>query len=266
MVREPAVAGKFYSINPKELRGELALMVASREARRVIGIVAPHAGYMYSGKVAGSVYGAVKVPDAVVVLCPNHTGMGAPVALYPRGEWLTPLGSVPINTRLTQLIQQHAPLAREDDTAHRFEHSLEVQLPFLQYCNPNVSIAALCIAIPDFPSLCAIGEGIAKAISEYGDDVLIVASSDMTHFESAQQAKVKDDMALAQVVALNPEALLKVCRDKGITMCGVYPTAVMLVAARALGAKQATLVQYATSGDVTGDLQNVVAYASLTVS
>lgn len=266
MVREPAVAGKFYTSNLKELREELGLMVASQEAQRVIGIVAPHAGYMYSGKVAGAVYGAVKVPDAVVVLCPNHTGMGVPVALYPEGAWLTPLGSVPINSRLTQLIKQHAPLAREDASAHRFEHSLEVQLPFLQYRNPKVSIAALCIALPDFPSLSSIGEGIAKAVSEYGDDVLIVASSDMTHFESAQEAKVKDDLALAQVEALDPEALLKVCRDKGITMCGVYPTAVMLVAAKALGAKQATLVRYATSGDVTGDLQKVVAYASVTVS
>lgn len=266
MVREPAVAGKFYTANPKELVEQLDQMVVKQEAGRVIGIIAPHAGYVYSGRVAGSVYGAVQVPDAVVVLGPNHTGMGWPVALSPVGGWITPLGEVKINSRLTELIQQHVPLAREDASAHRYEHSLEVQLPFLQYRNPNVSIAALCISVPDFNSLSAIGGGIARAISEYGDNVLIVASSDMTHYESAQEAKVKDDMALAQVTALNPEALVKVCRDKGITMCGVYPAAVMLVAAKALGATQATLVRYATSGEVNGDLSKVVAYAAVTVA
>ena len=266
MVREPAVAGKFYTANPKELLQELDQMVVRQEADRVFGIIAPHAGYVYSGKVAGSVYGAIKVPDAVIVLGPNHTGMGWPVALSPAGDWITPLGSVKINSRLTELIEEHVPLARQDESAHRYEHSLEVQLPFLQFCNPNVSIAALCISVPDFPSLSAIGEGIAKAISEYGEEVLMVASSDMTHYESAQAAKAKDDVALAQVSALNPEALVKVCREEGITMCGVYPTAVMLVAAKALGAKQATLVRYATSGDVSGDLNKVVAYAAVTVS
>ncbi|OGU07571.1 MAG: AmmeMemoRadiSam system protein B [Geobacteraceae bacterium GWC2_58_44] len=265
MVRLPAVAGKFYTKDPDQLREELVSMVPEGEAGRVIGIIAPHAGYIYSGKVAGCVYGAVRVPEAVLVIGPNHTGVGSPAALSPCGEWLTPLGPVPVNSRLSKLILKHAPVVREDVSAHRFEHSIEVQIPFLQYRNPGVSIAALCLAPADFDSLSALGEGLARAVSEYADEVLIVASSDMTHYESARAARIKDELALAELAAMNPEALLKVCREKDITMCGVVPTAVMLVAAKALGATSSRLVSYATSGEVNGDLQRVVAYAAVTV-
>jgi AmmeMemoRadiSam system protein B len=273
MVRQAAVAGKFYTSDPDELRQELEQMLPQREsslpegeAGRPLGIVAPHAGYLYSGKVAGSVYGAIAVPDTVLILGPNHTGIGAPAALWPSGQWLTPLGPVPVSSRLSKLILKHAHQVREDVSAHRFEHSLEVQLPFLQYRNPRVSIAALCVSLSDFDSITRMGEGIARAISEYGEQVLMVASSDMTHYESARAARAKDDLALAQVAALDPEALLKVCREKDITMCGVIPTAVMLVAAKALGATQSRLVSYATSGEVNGDLKRVVGYAAVTVS
>jgi AmmeMemoRadiSam system protein B len=266
MVRQPAVAGKFYTNDPDQLRKDLDSMVPHSEESRAIGIIAPHAGYIYSGKVAGRIYGAVRVPETVLVLGPNHTGVGAPAALSPAGEWLTPLGPVPVNSRLSKLILKHAPLVREDVTAHRFEHSLEVQLPFLQYRNPAVSIAALCLSLPEFDSLSALGEGLARAIVEYQDEVLIVASSDMTHFESARSAKAKDDLALAEVADLNPEALLKVCRERDISMCGVIPSTVMLVAAKALGATTSRLISYATSGEVNGDLQRVVAYAAVTVS
>jgi AmmeMemoRadiSam system protein B len=265
MVRQPAVAGKFYTNDPDQLRQELDSMVPKGAADRAIGIIAPHAGYIFSGKVAGLVYGAVSVPDTVLVIGPNHSGLGSPAALSPSGEWLTPLGPVPINSRLSKLILKHAPAVREDVAAHRFEHSLEVQLPFLQYRNPRVSIAALCLSYADFDSLSALGQGIARAISEYGDEVLIVASSDMTHYESAQATKVKDDLALAQLADLNPEALLKICREKDITMCGVIPSAVMLIAAKALGATATRLISYATSGEVNGDMQRVVGYASVTV-
>lgn len=266
MVRQPAVAGKFYTGDPDRLREELSAMVPQGEAQSAIGIIAPHAGYVYSGKVAGKVYSAVRIPDTVLVLGPNHTGAGSAAALSPDTEWLTPLGTVPVERRLSRLILDHAPLVREDALAHRFEHSLEVQVPFLQYKNPAVSIAAICLALPDFPSISRVGEGIAKAIAAYGEEVLIVASSDMTHFESAAQAKAKDDLALAQLADMNPEGLLRVCREKGITMCGVIPAAVMLVAAKTLGATSCRLVHYATSGEVNGDLRNVVAYASLVVS
>ena len=265
MVRQPAVAGKFYTDDPDRLREELAGMVPRCEAGRAIGIIAPHAGYLYSGKVAGSVYGSIRVPDAVLIIGPNHTSLGAPAALSPSGEWLTPLGPVPVNSRLSKLILKHASVVREDVAAHRFEHSLEVQLPFLQYRNPKVSIAALCLSLPDYDSLSSLGAGVARALSEYGDEVLIIASSDMTHYETAPAARAKDELALAQVAALNPEALLKVCRERDITMCGVIPATVMLVAAKALGATASRLISYATSGEVNGDLQRVVAYAAVTV-
>ena len=266
MVRQPAVAGKFYPNDPDKLRKELESMVPSGQAGRAIGVIAPHAGYVYSGKVAGTLYGAIKVPDAVLVIGPNHTGFGSTAALAPCGEWLTPLGPVPVNSRLSKLILKHAPAVREDLSAHRFEHSLEVQLPFLQYRNPALSIAALCLSIRDFDSLSALGEGLARAISEYREEVLIIASSDMTHYESAGSARAKDELALAEVAAMNPEALLRVCREKDITMCGVVPATVMLVAAKALGATSSRLICYANSGEVNGDLQRVVGYAAVTVS
>ncbi|QXE91854.1 AmmeMemoRadiSam system protein B [Geomonas subterranea] len=265
MVRQPAVAGKFYTGDPDRLRQELAEMMPQGETQKAMGVIAPHAGYVYSGKAAGKVYAAVQVPDTVLILGPNHTGAGVAAALAPETEWLTPLGSVPVNRRLSQLILEHAPLVREDAVAHRFEHSLEVQVPFLQYRNPRVSIAALCLALPDFPSISRIGEGIARAIAAYGDEVLIVASSDMTHYESAAAAKVKDDQALDRLTGMDPEGLLKVCREKNITMCGVIPATALLVAAKIMGATSCRLVHYTTSGEVNGDLHSVVAYAALMV-
>jgi MEMO1 family protein len=266
MIRQPAVAGKFYTDDPEQLRQELATLIPPEDGTRVLGLVAPHAGYIYSGKVAGLAYGAVRVPEAVLLLGPNHTGAGAPAALAPSGEWLTPLGPVPVNSRLSKLILKHAPLVREDPSAHHFEHSIEVQLPFLQYRNPKVCIAALCLSLSDFDSISALGAGLAQAIIEYGEEVLIVASSDMNHYESAQVAKEKDDLALAELARLDPEALLRVCRERRITMCGVIPAAVMLVAAKLLGATSSRLIRYTTSGEVNGDLNRVVAYAAVTVS
>jgi MEMO1 family protein len=266
MVRQPAVAGKFYTHDPDQLRIELNHLIPKGEAARAIGIIAPHAGYVYSGGLAGQVFGAVRVPDTVLLLGPNHTGLGAAAALSPKGQWLTPLGSVAVNSRLCELILKHAPLVREDAAAHQFEHSLEVQLPFLQHRNPGLSIAALCISLPDFGSLYALGEGIARAIAEFGEEVLMVASSDMTHFETAKAAQAKDELALAAVLAMDPEALLQVCREQGISMCGVLPATAMLVAAKALGASSCRLLGYTNSGQVNGDFDRVVAYAAVTVS
>ena len=266
MVRQPAVAGKFYTGDPDQLREELDALVPRGETSRVLGALSPHAGYVYSGKVAGRLFGSIEVPDTVLVLCPNHTGAGAAAALAPAGEWLTPLGPVPVNGRLSRLILQHCPLVREDAAAHRYEHSLEVQLPFLQYRNPKVTFAGLCLSIPDFDSLASIGRGIARAITEYAGRVLMVASSDMTHYESARSAKEKDDLALAKLAELDPEGLLRVCLEQSISMCGVFPATAMLVAATLLGATSTRLVDYTTSGEVNGDMQRVVAYAAVTVA
>jgi AmmeMemoRadiSam system protein B len=215
--------------------------------------------------VAGVLYGRIDVPQSVIILGPNHYGIGARAALYPAGGWLTPLGTVPIDSSLAGLIKKHAPMVEEDTAAHHYEHSLEVQVPFLQHVRPDVTIVPLCLSLGDFPGCSACGEGLARAIKEFGRDVLIVASSDMTHYEPAGEARKKDDLAIGEVLALNPEGLLNVCRDRNISMCGVIPAVTMLVAAKELGAGQAQLVRYATSGDVTGDYRQVVAYAALTV-
>lgn len=266
MLRQPAVAGQFYSDNPRQLHADLErLVVPAAVKERPLGVISPHAGYMYSGTVAGELYGAVEVPATVIILGPNHHGAGRRVALSPAEQWQTPLGAVVVNSRLSSLVRQHAPLVEEDAAAHLYEHSLEVQIPFLQYVRPDVSIVPLCLGFGDFASCRALGEGIAAAIREYGEEALIVASSDMTHYESAAAARRKDEQAMAAVTALDPPGLLRVCHQEGITMCGVVPATVMLVAALELGATRARLVRYATSGDVTGDNRQVVAYAAFTV-
>ena len=267
MIRQPAVAGQFYPGERAKLGPDLEnLVVRGIRCDKVAGIISPHAGYMYSGAVAGHVYGRIEIPPTVIILGPNHHGIGAGVALCSQGEWVTPLGSTLINTSLARLIETHVPQVKEDRLAHQFEHSLEVQLPFLQFVRPDVTIVPLCLGFGDFASCRSLGQGIARAIREYGEEALIVASSDMTHYESAASARQKDDLALREVLALNPEGLVDICRGHDITMCGVIPAAVMLVAALELGATKAELVRYATSGDITGDSSRVVAYASLTVS
>lgn len=266
MQRQSAVAGQFYSGSAAQLRSELATLIPLTDVKRkVTGIIAPHAGFMYSGAVAGKVYAGIEIPARVLILGPNHRGVGAPAALYPAGEWHTPLGPVPIDSRLNELLQLHVPFIQSDTLAHQHEHSLEVQLPFIRFLRPDVSIAALCLGQGDYAAVRRIGEGIAAAIRAFGDDVLIVASSDMTHYESAESARAKDQLALDRVLALDPEGLLQVCHSERITMCGVVPSAIMLVAARELGATQAELAAYATSGDVTGDKRQVVGYAAMTV-
>jgi len=267
MIRQPAVAGQFYTEKPGQLRSQLSTFIASTEiAEKALGIIAPHAGYIYSGAVAGKVYFAVSIPPTVVILGPNHHGIGARTAIYPDGGWVTPLGEVGIDERLSALVRKHTPQVEEDTVAHMYEHSLEVQVPFLQYVRPDVRIVPICLGFSDYQSCLDLGKGLAEAIREYGDEVLIVASSDMTHYESAASARAKDEEALREVIALNPEGLLRICRQKGVTMCGVIPSTVMLVAALKMGAKNARLVNYATSGDITGDNRQVVAYASVIVS
>lgn len=265
MQRQPAVAGQFYAGTVSRLRSDLAALIpVERGKMKVLGIISPHAGYVYSGAIAGTVYAAVSLPATVLVLGPNHHGAGAAAALYPDGEWITPLGPVPIDSRLNSLLIQHVPL-HTDSIAHRFEHSLEVQIPFLQYLRPDVRISAICLGHGDYHVIRKIGEGIAAAIREYGEDVLIVASSDMTHYESTESARRKDGMALDRVLAFDPQGLLQVCLDEQISMCGSVPVAVMLSATAGLGASHAELVAYGTSGDVTGDDRQVVGYASVLV-
>jgi AmmeMemoRadiSam system protein B len=263
MIREPAVAGTFYGGGAAALAGQVdRLLDPAAERVSALGVVVPHAGYVYSGGVAGAVYGRVAIPARVIVLCPNHTGLGhADAALWPDGAWRTPLGDVPVDATLTSALAA-APGVAADRAAHLREHAAEVQLPFLQRARPDVTIAALCLAHLSLADCEALGQAVAAAAA----GALVIASSDMSHYISAAEAKVLDARAIDRILALDPEGLYRVVHEEEISMCGIIPTTVMLYAARALGATRATLVRYANSGEASGDLRRVVGYAGVIVA
>lgn len=258
-IRKPAVAGQFYPGTSGGLRKSIEKMVTVVEKKIVaIGIVSPHAGYMYSGPVAGELYSNIEIPGTVVILGPNHTGIGKPYAIMTEGVWETPLGEVEIENDLARQIL--GGLIEEDSTAHRYEHSLEVQVPFLQYFKPDIKIVPIVIGGDKYQEL---GSAIASSIK--GKDVLIIASSDMTHYEPHETAVEKDNLAIEAILKLDEKEMLQRIAKHNISMCGYGPTAIMLVAAKLLGAKQARLIKYMTSGDTSGDYDAVVGYASLAV-
>ncbi len=263
MDREPAVAGTFYPGEPEQLARDVAALIGPPvPAAPALGVLAPHAGYVYSGAVAGATYARVQVPERAVVLCPNHTGLGARVALWPGGGWATPLGRVPIDPELTAALRA-CPLVVDDRAAHRREHALEVQLPFLLARRPDVAIAALCLGPLSADEALALGRALAAALR--ARPALIVASSDMSHYVDAEEAREKDMRALDRLLALDARGLHDTVRREDISMCGFVPATVMLAAARELGAREAVLVRYANSGDVTGDRRSVVGYAGAIV-
>ncbi|MFI5174341.1 MAG: AmmeMemoRadiSam system protein B [Terriglobia bacterium] len=266
MIRRPAVAGRFYPSNKEKLIRDLDQFLSGGGAqRKAIGCVVPHAGYMYSGHVAGAVYARLELPDRFIILCPNHTGMGAPLSIMSEGEWQTPLGNARIDSALARRIARACSLVTEDETAHVAEHSLEVQLPFLQQIKKEFSFVPIAVGTGSFAPLERLGQAIAQSIQESQEPVQIVASSDMNHYESDAVTRQKDRRAIDRVLALDPRGLYDVIKKEHVTMCGYGPTIAMLTAARQLGASEAELVKYATSGDVTGDRAEVVGYAGMIV-
>jgi AmmeMemoRadiSam system protein B len=264
VTRNPAVAGQFYPAVRAKLEAELRAMTATDGRREsALAVMCPHAGYVYSGAIAGQVYSRVAIPPTVLILAPSHTGLGAEFALFPDGSWKTPLGEAQIDAELNALIVKNAPLVSEDALAHSREHSAEVQVPFLR---PDVKIASIVIGSGDLKKLKELGSGIGKAISELGRPVLVVSSSDMTHYEPAKTAAEKDARAIEQILALDEDGLFEVVRENRITMCGVAPTVAMIACAKVLGAKKASLVKYANSGEVSGDFDEVVGYAGIIVT
>lgn len=262
-IRKPAVAGQFYPGKEESLRKSIEQMVTKVQKKiKAIGIVSPHAGYMYSGPVAGELYSNIEIPETVVILGPNHTGIGKPYAIMTEGNWWTPLGEVEIDNTLAKEILNASDLIEEDSNSHKYEHSLEVQVPFLQYFKPDIKIVPIVIGGDEFTK---IGEAIAGSIKKYKKDVLIVASSDMTHYEPQENAKKKDNLAIEAILKLDEKEMLNRISKFDISMCGYGPTAIMLVSAKIQGAKQAKLIKYMTSGDTTGDYSAVVGYAGLAV-
>jgi AmmeMemoRadiSam system protein B len=272
-LRTPAVAGRFYPGRAEELLREVreysSPVKASAGRIAAIGCVAPHAGYIYSGRVAGAVYSRLEIPEHCVILCPNHTGKGQPLAVMASTTWQTPLGEVAADAELGARLLHRFPALVEDSAAHRGEHAVEVQLPFLQARQPELNIVPIAIGTSNFDVLRGLGEALAEAIAgrEKADEgqVLIVASSDMNHYESDAITRVKDRKAIERVLALDARGLWQVVMSEDISMCGFGPTIVMLTAAKLLGATSATLVKYATSGDVSGDYESVVGYAGMIV-
>jgi MEMO1 family protein len=266
MIREPIVANQFYPGVEKNLKEDIAKRFLNGEKREnVLALIAPHAGYVYSGNVAGAVYSKAEITDDVIIMGPNHHGIGNPFAVMVNGEWRMPGGTIQINERLASLLVEESKWLSSDDQAHIQEHSVEVQLPFIQYVNPHIEFVPIVFGRADFEVCQEIGLSIARAIHRYGKPVVIVSSTDMTHYESQESAKRKDTLAIDKVLSLDPAGLLETVSNNNISMCGVIPTTITLVAAIELGARKVTLIDYATSGEVSGDYSYVVGYAGFII-
>ena len=266
-VRPPAFAGTFYDARPDRLVRDVRAYLAAGggEPAPAFGAIAPHAGYVYSGVVAGAVYARIRIPATCVILCPNHTGRGAAAAVDPSDAWRTPLGDVPVDRALAKRLAELAPSLEEDAEAHRREHSLEVQLPFLQALRPEVSFVPICLGEPSLALCREIGDALAGIAAEAAEPPLLIASSDMNHYESRADGRPKDDRALARIEALDAEGLFRTVLTEGISMCGYLPATALLFAARAAGAGPARVVARRDSGDETGDTSSVVGYAGVVV-
>jgi len=268
MIRLPAVAGRFYPDDPDRLCAAVDSFLARGSEEKKIrprACLVPHAGYVYSGNVAGDVYRRMEIPERVILIGPRHFPRGAALAILSDGAWQTPLGLAPIDRPLAEKIVRAFPLLREDAAAHSAEHSLEVQLPFLQRLAPTFSFVPIVIGPAQWEQLEALGHALAVVIAAESEPVLLIASSDMNHYESDAVTRVKDRKAIDQILALEPRKLFDTVRDEKISMCGYAAAVATMVAARELGAKQAELVRYATSGEVNGDMQEVVGYAGIVV-
>ncbi len=262
LTREPAVAGQFYPASPRALLSEVSKFIDPYlgEESYAFGVLAPHAGYIYSGAVAGKVYAAVKVPNTVIILNPNHTGFGKRASVWPSGSWITPLGQVPVNAEVAAYLLQESPVLSADTQAHMYEHSGEVHVPFLQYRNPKVSIVPVCLSHLSWDAIESVAEAIAKLEKQMGDDLLVVASSDMNHFEDDQITRKKDRLAIEKFLAMDALGLLDTVRRFDISMCGIYPASVMIESANKIGGISAYEIAYDTSASVSGDFDRVVGY------
>jgi MEMO1 family protein len=266
--RKPVVAGRFYPAQAAQLNSEISgYLDLNAEKKQVLACMMPHAGYMYSGPVAGAVVSRIAVPEHVVLLGPNHTGQGVPFSLASQAAWKTPLGEVNIDTDLAEEILSASEYIEEDSLAHLSEHSLEVELPFLQYRRKDFRIVPICLASADLAALKSVGLAVAKAMEKLklSKSTLVVASSDMTHYQPQKEAEKKDKLAIEAILELNEDKLWERVIKLDISMCGFAPVIAMLSCAKALGAKKAELVKYQTSGDITKDFSSVVGYAGIII-
>jgi hypothetical protein len=276
-IRRPCQAGAFYEGTAESLKRQIEDCflhelgpgkipeVVKDGPRKVVGLVCPHAGYMFSGPVAAHAYYKLALdgkPDVVVVFGPNHTGYGSALAVMDEGVWRTPLGDVEVDGETANQIVRESRIVDVDDSAHRLEHSIEVQLPFLQYLyGSQFKIVPICFLMQDLPSARDVGKAVAKVLA--GKNSVIIASSDMTHYEARERAAKNDRLALEAVEAMDEAKFYSVIESHRVSACGYGPIAALITASKILGAKEAKLLCYKTSGDIIGDYSSVVGYAAV---
>ena len=266
MLRLPVVSGRFYPADPLELEAlvrqytKLDEKVAPVKAKACL---VPHAGYVYSGGVAGAVFTRVVLPQKILILGVRHQPRGEKLAILSSGTWRTPLCDAPIDEALAAALRVECPLLREDSVAHSSEHSLEVQVPFLQVLRADFAFVPVALGMVRFEELVAVGEAIGRVMAASGEEILLLTTSDLNHYENDATTRVKDQKAIARILALDARGLYDTCRNEAISMCGLGPTVAMLTALQSFGNTRAELVRYATSGDVSGDYSAVVGYAGM---
>jgi len=269
MLRLPAVSGRFYPSDPTELKALIREYTrADKTAIRAPAkaCLAPHAGYVYSGHVAGAVYARIALPKKILILGVRHYPRGENAAILSSGAWRTPLGDAPIDEPLAEALRAACPLLREDSVAHSSEHSLEVQVPFLQTLRPEFAFVPVALGSVRFEDLVALGEAIGRVIAACSDEILLLTTSDLNHYENDATTRVKDGKAIDRILAVDAGGLYDTCRNEAISMCGLGPTVAMLTALQSLGTARPELVRYATSADVSGDLSSVVGYAGIVLA
>ncbi len=279
-LRKPTVAGSFYAGDSKSLNiqiencflhkigpGEIPLVNPKKE-NNIVGLISPHAGYMYSGPVAANGFYKIALdgkPDTIIILGPNHRGFGEDVSIMAEGKWKTPLGELEIDAEMAEDILKNSKIIKNDKKAHQYEHSIEVQLPFIQYIfGKDIKFVPICMTRQDIDTDIEIAKSICSSVVD--KNILIIASSDFTHYEPQEYAENVDKQAINAILEFNPKKLYDMIYHQNLTMCGPGPITVMLIACETLGAKKVELLKYATSGNITGMYDQVVGYASLIVS
>ncbi|HOX54981.1 MAG TPA: AmmeMemoRadiSam system protein B [Candidatus Omnitrophota bacterium] len=268
MVRRAAVSGQFYPSAKASLLNQIEGFIdKTAEKTDAFGAIMPHAGYVYSGLVAGQTASSFLSKDRYILIGPNHTGFGKPFSIMTEGIWDSPLGKVEIDSSLAGAILTKSKFLKEDSLAHTQEHSIEVEIPFLQYFKPDFKFVPIAVFPAELKIYKEIAQSIAKAIEEFADKkrTMIIASSDMTHYEPQEAAHYKDKIAIDAILKLDEDELFDKVKDLDISMCGYAPAVIMLAATKILGAKKAKLIKYQTSGDVSGDYSAVVGYAGVIV-
>ncbi len=272
-MRYPAVSGSFYTSSVMalrtEVRGYLAAAKEQVEARERLAVVCPHAGYLYSGKCAAFSFASSSNWGnrgiSAIIIGPNHTGLGTPISVS-FDSWKTPIGEIKADAELAEAIVKAGKIARRDELGHLREHSVEVQLPFLQESCPSAQFVGICMGLQDLPAARDLGKAIFDAVAKLKRNAIVIASSDFTHYEPAESAKKKDMPAIERLLALDEAGFDRMVREKDLSICGHGPIAAAIYYSRLSGAKNCELLKYTNSGEATGDYSNVVAYASLAIN